>query len=382
MAVGAVPTEQSSEPLDPVDQIQAILDAEESADPGTESVRDAKGKFAPTPGGPKAKAEPKEEAKGEAEVAEEPEVAEEVSADAEETEEAEQEEAAAAEPEEDEGITTFAQLADSLEIDTEALAEHITIDGTDGKPVPLSDVISAYHNAPAATAQVQEYETKIHEVDNERAMMRNAHDTELNKVAVLTQQLLNALHGGEEPNWEKVRQQDPDNFLTLQRNWLASDEAIRTALSQLQNTSTERTASDKVEMDKLAIREANRLRSMVPEWRDVSKAKEGLSKVMGYLNKRGFSEDEVNGLVDHRVILVARDAMRYQELRAKRPKALARIKEVKKANKGRTVLRAKARQDGDKMAVTRSRETRARLKETGSVADAARAFEDMGLLED
>ena len=83
----------------------------------------------------------------------------------------------------------------------------------------------------------------------------------------------------------------------------------------------------------------------------------------------GFSDQELNNLLDSRALLVLRDAMRYNELTNgdKITAAKSKIGSMKGGNKT-TARRTRSRQVKAK---------RAQLKKTGKVDDAAALFADI-----
>ena len=74
--------------------------------------------------------------------------------------------------------------------------------------------------------------------------------------------------------------------------------------------------------------EQQKLLNALPEWKDPAKAKDEASAVDGYLQKAGFSEQERNGIADHRVIVVARKAMLYDQLMQQQAQATQRVEKL------------------------------------------------------
>jgi len=364
-------------PTDPVSRIQAIIEAEDAPEERSSDVRGADGRFAERPGtgGPEVEPEEGGPEEGELEPVEakaEPDAEAEPDADP----DADPAEAKPAEePEEDEGVQTFDELAQALEIESDALAEHITVQDAEGKAVPLSTVLAEYRNQPAATAALAQVRQQEVDLSTERTELRGRHDQELNKVVALTQQLINSL-GTEEPNWQQLKEDlDPDEYLSRRQEWSQRDAAVRASLAELDTQATSRDAEFEADRQRLTAKEVEQLKVAMPAWRDKTKAEPAMAAVAEYLQSKGFDEAEVNTMIDHRMVLVAWDAVQYQRIKKQRPAALKRVQLAKDKTAGRKAVPVGARQARVPKAAQRAKQARARLRKSGKVEDAAAVFD-------
>lgn len=88
--------------------------------------------------------------------------------------------------------------------------------------------------------------------------------------------------------------------------------------------------------------------------------------LIAYAKTRGFSEEDFGAVTDHRLVVLLHDAMQGHKAKAKAPEIKQRVEKVLESPKpGANVTAAKP---------DSKREAMKRLRETGSVRDAANAF--------
>ena len=82
----------------------------------------------------------------------------------------------------------------------------------------------------------------------------------------------------------------------------------------------------------------------LPEWRNTEQATKEQREIANTLAQSyGFNEAEIAGLVDHRMVMVARDAMKYRMLQANKT---AKVQQVRTAP---PVIKPGAQQDKGKV---------------------------------
>jgi 2,3-bisphosphoglycerate-independent phosphoglycerate mutase len=116
--------------------------------------------------------------------------------------------------------------------------------------------------------------------------------------------------------------------------------------------------------------EHGKLVSVLPDWAEPEKQKKIVSEIRSYASGQGFSDEELNSLVDHRSLLVLMKAQKYDKLQK------ADIKSKKLKNKPR-VIRAGAGKDKKEDSNRSAKQKMKRLRHTGHVDDAASLLEDM-----
>lgn len=184
------------------------------------------------------------------------------------------------------------------------------------------------------------------------------------------QQLLESLKP-QEPNWAELYQTDPARY-AAERELYRSYEEQQTQLAVERQRILQQSHEDFVRELKVYVsEEAAKLKEKLPEW----SKKEVRDKFVEWGTQNGFTAEELGNLTDHRAVLTAYKAMRYDEIVAKQ-KALKPT--TVKAGQPKTAKPGNAATAPSKHSeATRARQ---RLAKTGKVSDAAAAF--MHLLPD
>jgi len=151
------------------------------------------------------------------------------------------------------------------------------------------------------------------------------------------QQLVTALDSlTGEPDWtERRKALAPEDFLKEKADWEAS-KAQTDKLKVEQTRVQEIQRADEIKRYQGYVRaEQDKLKAALPDWTDPEKAKVEAAKLRAHLKTYGFSDEEIGGVVDHRAVLLARDAMQYRELqRAPSAKTQAKVAPIRTAKPG------------------------------------------------
>ena len=116
--------------------------------------------------------------------------------------------------------------------------------------------------------------------------------------------------------------------------------------------------------------EEARLPEIIPEWRNADTAKKEAKEIREFLLNNGFSEQDVDGITHAGVVKLARNAMLFEKGRAKISEAKGQAKPGPKPMKaGSRGTQPRKRGDVEK--------AHQRLKQTGSVADAANVIKSL-----
>lgn len=171
-------------------------------------------------------------------------------------------------------------------------------------------------------------------------------------------------------NWQALQQQNPAEYIRQQQ-----------ALAQRQNQlqQMKQSAWENIEKQKSLfqeqenhfkqqrlLREQQALLKAVPEWRDQKVADAERHELARYMVERGYSEEEINAVDDHRAILLVRDAMKYRAMASKGEIAAKKVIKLAK-----NIVKPGTRQTASEQTNDQERGLRKNLKQTGSVQDAA-----------
>jgi hypothetical protein len=169
-----------------------------------------------------------------------------------------------------------------------------------------------------------------------------------------------------EPNWgEMATKLTPEEYTKAHAEWQTFSTNRRKVEEERQRVEKERFEDGRKKMQERLAAETEKLFTALPEWRDDHVRDREQAELRGWLKGKGVTDEEIDSIGDHRAIVAYRQAMKYEELQSKKPE----VKEVKPKTKTAvpgTTSDAKPKTD-------RERDL-ARLKKSGKMDDAARAF--------
>jgi len=145
-------------------------------------------------------------------------------------------------------------------------------------------------------------------------------------------------------DWATAFDTDPFNALKLkeQRDQLREQRNAKVAEFQAKRQQFE-AGQAQAAQQRLAAEQAALLNKL-PEWRNTEQATKEQREIANTLAQSyGFNEAEIAGLVDHRMVMVARDAMKYRMLQANKT---AKVQQVRTAP---PVVKPGAQQDKGKV---------------------------------
>lgn len=195
---------------------------------------------------------------------------------------------------------------------------------------------------------------------------------ELQEASALVGMYQKAIESIDIAEMQQLATDDPAKYLaklaeynTLNRR-LQEAESKRVQVAQQFAESQQRFQSETLKREREALFKA------IPDWRDESKFKQAKGRILSYMAERGFSEQELTSLMDHRALLVAYDAARFRESqKALKASAKQLGQKPKVAKPGASTTPAQANDEATKA-------LRQQLKKTGRLDDAAKLFERFG----
>lgn len=133
----------------------------------------------------------------------------------------------------------------------------------------------------------------------------------------------------------QVSQPDPQLINSDPQEYMRQNYAYQARIAELtqaqaaQAELTRRDQSEHVQqLQARTAQEQEKLLAALPDWKDPAKAKDEASAVDGYLHTAGFSEQERNTISDHRLIVVARKAMLYDQIMKQQAKTTQRVEKL------------------------------------------------------
>ena len=213
-------------------------------------------------------------------------------------------------------------------------------------------------------AQLQEqWSAEISQAQNERQQYVNA-------LGQIVQQSMIGLEQFNDVDWDTLKEEDPIAWVTKSQELKNAQERIRTY--QQQAIHAEKQSNQEVaKMRAMAAQEEHKkLVQVLPEWSDNEARGKLATDLWSYATTQGFSENELNEVIDHRQFLVLMKAKKYDDLQN------ADVKSKKIKNKPK-VIRAGKGTNKKQTASSKRNVQMKRLRQTGHVDDAATLLEDM-----
>jgi len=170
-------------------------------------------------------------------------------------------------------------------------------------------------------------------------------------------------------DWESIKENDPIEYVTKREEFREAQEKVQ-AMQQEHYVAQQRQLEDQNKMRNTALHEENkRLADVLPEWSDPDKQKKLVSTIRNYASEQGFSEQELNSLVDHRSLIVLMKAQKYDAMQK------SDVKSKKLKNKPNVIRSGKGVTRSSSDASKRTAQMK-RLRGTGHIDDASALLED------
>lgn len=195
--------------------------------------------------------------------------------------------------------------------------------------------------------------------------------------------ILNALVPAEEPDWGKLREENPGEYAAQREEWRNHMSKMEAVQAEITRVSEESLEEQKARFQEYAEAENKRLLEVIPEWQDPGARTQAQQRLYKFAKERyGFSDEELGTLIDHRLVRLVKDAADGIEVSTKGKKKVEEA--VKNKAKKRKTLKpgsSKARTTGEKTKARKaSRAAFNKLAKSGSGEDALSVFDF--LLED
>lgn len=265
-------------------------------------------------------------------------------------------------------FSTFSELAEGLGWDLDKVMDleaPTKINGKDGK-VRLRDLVKSYQLEGHLNQGLMKLaeERKGFEAETGRKVGEfQARVGQLNQAVGLAQKMLDGEFA--DTNWQELQRTDPAAFQAKYGAYKMRQDGIQQLNTQVQQEAERVQAQQKADYASYLDEQGKLLDSKLPEWADKGKREKDVTDMVSILNESyGLTEQEVRGTGDHRLILLARDAMRWQKLQKSKPATLNKVRAAPKLIRPGT-QQSRTAQDG--LDFQKGREN---LRRTGKVSDA------------
>ena len=237
--------------------------------------------------------------------------------------------------------TTLEELIAAQELDADWVLSLKLPVKVDGKPAEatISELVKSYQIEQAAKHRLEQAEAKLTKTNRELASQTEQLQGQFVIAAKVVKEAETFLASEEAAvDWKKLREQDPAEFTTRKGEF--DDNRARVEKMKTEGAESWE-AANKAHQERLAERlhehlvaENKVLLAAIPAWEDKKTAKAEKTELVGFLmDEVGFSEEEVMASTDHRLILLARDAMAHRKSQAKADVALKKVRKAPKTIK-------------------------------------------------
>lgn len=260
---------------------------------------------------------------------------------AEEVQEAQEapQEAEAPEPE-GTPIQTVQELIETSEFDPEwfnSLEVDVKVNGESSR-AKLSDVVKSYQLSSAAEKRLDEAKEKAKTQNQVLAQKQQDLENAIQVATGVLQRQKAAIENEEKSvNWAELRANDPAEWSARQTEFAQRKQAVDSEASQILGAVQQqqlKTSQESMQTQQARLQaEANSLLEKLPEWADAEVAEKEKSRVSDYLVSLNYAPEEVAQASDHRMVIMARKAMLYDEMKSSAQPAKKKLMKVPKTLK-------------------------------------------------
>ena len=224
----------------------------------------------------------------------------------------------------------------------------------------------------AGYSRDSDYRQKTHslgmekrDLENQKSSLRQSYDTrlsELNELIATADATVRQRQGSED--LQRLYEEDPTAAAKL-------DYQLRQETRQLEEVKSKARDAQAKQYNEFLATQRELAAQHIPEYTDPNKSDQFKYNMRKTLQNYGFNDQEIGNLADHRFLMVAKDAMSYQNLKDKKP-----IVQKKVANAPR-VVKAGVAKSSTSSGREQIRQKIGKLAKTGHLKDASNAILDM-----
>ena len=236
------------------------------------------------------------------------------------------------------------------------------------KEVTLDELIKSYQLGTDYTKKSQAVAEERKAVEAERQRIEEARqlrDQYAERLQMI-EQMLNQQQP--EENLEYLKETDPIGYAVKVAELSQREKQLAQVQAERQRIAEQQRQEQQQELGKVIQAEARKLAEALPDYADPQKGGAIRRELREFGTKAGFSEQELANVYDSRAVLTLWKAMQYDKLQSAKPTITKKVSEAPK------VIKAGVSQPRDSNA-DELRKLKARAKQSGRVADAAKAFE-------
>lgn len=272
-------------------------------------------------------------------------------------------------------LKSLTELADATGLESDRLMDlelPVKIDGKAGT-ARLRDLVKSYQLDGHINQKLASLDTDRKTFEAKRQEAERAVGDRLLKLDAGVKTLERALMGEfNAVDWQKLQQEDPVRFNSEYVAYQQRFAVMQDIAGQIADEQKQYQQSEQAKAQERFAEEFKLLQAKVPEWSDAGKRNKDKAEIVDVISKDyGITKEEFESIVDHRQLLVVRDAVAWRKLQKSKPALLNKVKTAPKLLRPGTPQSQAAR---NSVALQKSRE---RLKQTGRARDAVPALKSL-----
>ena len=236
------------------------------------------------------------------------------------------------------------------------------------KDVTLDDLVKSYQLGADYTKKTQEIAEQRRAIEAERAAIeesRQLRDAYAQRLQAIEQFLAQQQS---EDDLEMLKETDPIGYAVRVAELSQKEKQLTAVRAEQQRIAQQQQAEYQQNLQKFVQNEMAKLSQALPDFADADKAQAIRSDLRKFANGIGYSDEELSQVYDSRHVQVLYKAMQYDRLMQSKPQITKKVNEAPKMLKP-GVAKAKS-SEADAL-----KKDKARLRQSGRVADAAAIFE-------
>tara|TARA_B100001094_G_scaffold279729_1_gene290063 strand:+ start:1673 stop:2704 length:1032 start_codon:yes stop_codon:yes gene_type:complete len=245
----------------------------------------------------------------------------------------------------------------------------IKVDGEQVE-VTLEELQAGYRRQADYSRNSQVLAEKRKQADEELAATQQERQRYLSQLEQFNTQADAKMEELKATDWTKLKEEDLTEYMLKRDQYRELQENKRMVEDEQKNLVQKQQQEQQAKWNEELSRQQQLMAQRLPEWNDPDKGQKIKQSIKSYALKTGFTEQEVNSLIDARSVDVLHKAMLYDNLLAakisnKKTKVVPKVtRPGSPATKGEI--------SGDKV-----KAQRARLRKTGHVKDASSLLESI-----
>jgi hypothetical protein len=235
------------------------------------------------------------------------------------------------------------------------------------REVTLDELIKSYQLGTDYTKKSQAVAEERKVVEAERQRIEEARylrDQYAERLQVI-EQMLN--QQPETENLDYLKETDPIGYAVKVAELSQREKQLAQVRAEQARIAEQQQREQQEQLGQVVQAESRKLAEVIPEYADPQKGETLRRELREFGMKAGFSDQELANVYDSRAVLTLWKAMQYDKLQSAKPGITKKVNEAPKVMKSGV---SQPRDSSDEM-----KKLKARAKQTGRVADAAKAFE-------